>query len=308
MLPERSKSHLFLEWASTQVFGLLPSVRPINAAISQFYHWHFNKRLANLETPQHFNDFLMREKLDPQSGSALRTQLTDKELVKNFVTERLGPGHVVPTLEVIRSQRQLRDAVFPTPCVVKPTHSSQEVLFLKDSQPTPRERQALRYWLGKSYFAANRELNYKNLAKKLIVEPWIDNGGQPLEDVKLLCFHGRPKLIQVDRDRFDGHRRDYFDIRGALLPLTMRKAAAGLPFPHPDLLPRMVEVAKALSSGFPFLRVDLYVVGDQLLVGELTSFPTNCTIPFRPDAADRRIASLFVDPDQDITPASFAAA
>lgn len=307
MTPKRKAWWLLLEWIGATFFALLPDVDPVNRALARIYYFFYNGfRLPNLRAPRAFNEKLILLKLSGEARDPLRTRLTDKELVKQHVTAMFGPGHVVPTLAVLRTAREVDSFAFPTPCVVKPTHSSQEVMHL-EGQPTREARATLKYWLKKSYFTANREPNYKHLERKLIVEPVIGEAFGAIEDVKVLCFHGRPKFIQVDHARFNRHERDYFDIQGRLLPISMRKPSAGLSFPFPEKLTEMLSMAAALSKGFTFIRIDYYVAEGRVLVGELTSFPTNCTVPFRPLEADFRIAELFENPDIAITPASLGA-
>ncbi|MGE0410173.1 MAG: ATP-grasp fold amidoligase family protein [Amphiplicatus sp.] len=309
MAQKRKSSWLALEWTGTVLFGLLPDCRPVNLWLSKVFYLFYNKFVfPDLKSPRYFNEKLMALKNSEEARDPLRARVTDKELVKHHVTETLGPGHVAPTLAVLKTAREVDGFDFPLPCVVKPTHSSQEVLHLSDRQPTGQERRLLKYWLWKSYFAASREPNYRRLDKKLIVEPVIGKAFGEVEDIKVLCFHGRPKLIQVDHGRYREHRRDYFDSEGRRLPVTMRKPAADLPFPHAGKLAEIVGAAARLSAGFAFIRVDFYVVEGRLLVGELTSFPTNCTIPFQPLSADMTIARLFDEPDLEVTPALFESA
>jgi hypothetical protein len=301
MVPKRRKWWLFLEWFGSVVLGILPDTRAVNAVVSQLYYYVYNNTWANVRRPTRFNEKLIALKLSDEARTELRTTITDKELVKGFVSERIGADRVVPTLAILRTAQAVDAFTFPLPCVVKPTHSSQEVMFLTDSQPTSAERKLLKYWLGKSYFAANREPNYKGLEKKLIVEPLLGQAPGELEDVKVMCFHGVPKIVQVDHSRFSGHLRDFFDVSGQRLPISLRKANANLPFPYPEQLEEMVRLAAELSKPFSFIRVDFYVWRGRVLVGELTSFPSNCTRPFEPAPADLAVARFFDDPSLPFT-------
>jgi hypothetical protein len=273
-----------------------------------FYFFYNHYTFPNLSQPRYFNEKLINLKISDEARDPLRARVTDKELVKQHVTAMFGPGYVTPTLGIIRRARDVDSYSFPLPCVVKPTHSSQEVMCFTDRQPNDEERRTLKYWLKKSYFKANREPNYRHLEHKLIVEPILGGAFGGIEDVKVLCFHGKPKLIQVDHARYGEHRRDYFDIKGRALPVTMRKQAANLPFPFPEKLGEILAMSEKLSAGFSFIRADFYVVDERILVGELTSFPTNCTVPFQPLSADLIIARLFDEPDLEISPATFAGA
>jgi hypothetical protein len=90
------------------------------------------------------------------------------------------------------------------------------------------------------------------------------------------------------------HHANYYDLNWNLLNIGETEF---LPVPeHVELKPEnfddMVEIAKNLSVGMPFLRVDLYNVKGQIYFGELTFFPASGLIPFAPDSADNEIGNL----------------
>ncbi|MEE2690182.1 MAG: ATP-grasp fold amidoligase family protein [Pseudomonadota bacterium] len=307
MTPKRKQSWLLLEWVGTVLFGILPDTRFVNRALSRiifmFTNW-FDQ--PNLKNPTRFNEKLMLLKHSDEARTPLRTRVTDKEFVKAFVTEKVGPGHVVPTLAILKTPKEVDTFQFPLPCVIKPTHSSQEVMIFRDRQPDAKDRKRMKYWLWKNYYSSSREPNYRDLDKKLIVEKVIGGGLGVVEDVKVMCFHGKPKFLFVIRDKFGGaSSRDFHTVKGEWLPIIMRHAPSGLPFPHPDKLAELLEISKTLSAGFTFMRVDFYIADGQVLVGELTSFPTNCTVPFKPASADLTLARLFDEPDLELTPDMF---
>lgn len=307
MAEKRALSWLALEWFGTVVLGVLPDTGSVNAAIARLFYWAYNKRLPDLGAPRGFNERLINLKLSDDARSPLRSRVTDKEFLKDHVTRLVGAKHVVPTLAVLRSADEVDAYEFPAPCVVKPTHSSQEVLCMRTSRPTTRQRRKMKYWLWKNYFAASREPNYKNLEHKLIVEPVIGGDFGTLEDIKVWCFYGRPKLIQVDYDRHTQHRRDLFSIDGDLLPVERLAPQAGKPFAYAANLPELMRLSRALSAGFSFVRIDFYVVDNLLLVGEMSSFADGCVSPFKPASADLVLGKLFDEPDMRVGPDAFEA-
>jgi hypothetical protein len=54
----------------------------------------------------------------------------------------------------------------------------------------------------------------------------------------------------------------------------------------------MIEMARLLSKGFRFIRVDLYEINRTVYFGELTITPTGGFVPFIPDEADLEIGKL----------------
>lgn len=59
--------------------------------------------------------------------------------------------------------------------------------------------------------------------------------------------------------------------------------------PRPKRLEEMLESARLLAVDIPFVRVDFFEYGDQVLFSEMTFFPTSGMIPFTSRRADREI-------------------
>jgi hypothetical protein len=117
---------------------------------------------------------------------------------------------------------------------------------------------------------------------------------EAIKDYKFFCFNGEPKFLKVDFGRFVEHHANYYDLHWNLLPFG---ESGLLPVPeHEEAMPQnfdeMVTVARKLSAGFPFLRVDLYNVAGKIYFGELTFFPASGMLPFVPDSADFEIGEF----------------
>ena len=59
----------------------------------------------------------------------------------------------------------------------------------------------------------------------------------------------------------------------------------------PAKLEEMIALARKLSRGFPMVRVDFYVDGDRLYVGEMT-FSPGMFLKIEPTEEDRRMGDL----------------
>ena len=68
----------------------------------------------------------------------------------------------------------------------------------------------------------------------------------------------------------------------------------GPEIPLPSCFPRMRAVAEsARATGFDFVRVDLYALGDRIVVGELTHYPDGGNKSFDPPEWDARLGALW---------------
>ena len=64
-------------------------------------------------------------------------------------------------------------------------------------------------------------------------------------------------------------------------------AEHGVPVEKPAMLNEMLEMARTLSKGVPFLRTDFYYIHGRILFGELTLFPASGFQRFVPEYYDR---------------------
>jgi hypothetical protein len=111
---------------------------------------------------------------------------------------------------------------------------------------------------------------------------------QDIVDYKMFCFGGEPRVIMNCSERTLGLKADFFDAEWNHLPFTRKFPLASARPPRPEALPELLRLARILSAGFIFLRVDCHIIGDRVLIGELTLYPGNGMQPFSPVGWIRR--------------------
>jgi hypothetical protein len=264
---------------------------PYNETGDRFYH-RLNFMRKHHRAPNGamlWNDVWYRLKTSDEIRAPLRVFVSDKEHVKQFVREQVGDEYNVPTIAVLRSTSEVDEFDFPADCCIKPTHASGQVILRKDGAPVDRER--IKRWFGIDYYRFGREWNYRGLQRKVIVEPLIF-GGTNVEDFKIFCFQGVPRLIQVDIDRYINHTRKFFDVDWNEQDFSIIYPRSTADFPRPASLAKMLDVARRLSAPFSFVRIDLYSDGQQVLVGEVTNCSENAGGFFVPRNAEKRASEL----------------
>ena len=94
-------------------------------------------------------------------------------------------------------------------------------------------------------------------------------------DYKFYCYGGEPVHLNYcfDRDSRGHAEVTEFDINWQPRPDLSRGHYDAIP-EKPLCFDEMVEIAKALSKPFPFVRVDFYVEHDRPIFGELTFTPS----------------------------------
>lgn len=227
-----------------------------------------------------FNDVLFHMKVNGVLASPLRVFVSDKEYLKIFIKAVVGDEFNVPTLAILRSEEQLRTYSFPESCCVKPTHASGRVFF---KLPGDKINYGLLYeWFSKNYYLSGREINYKNLDKKLIVEPILFDNTE-LNDYKFFCWNGKARLVQVDFSRLTNHTRKIYDIDWIEQDYGLAEPRNNFVLDKPVNYNQMINLVETIAGYFPGLvRVDLYNLNGQIFVGEITNCHGNVEQKFMP--------------------------
>lgn len=230
-----------------------------------------------------FNDVLFRLKTSESIMNPLRTFVADKEYVKIYVRAIVGDAYNIPTLAVLRDADEIEAAEFPPQCCIKPTHASGAVIIRKNNEHVDRDQ--IKRWLSWNYYKTDRAVEYKYLEPKVIVEPIIF-GNSNVEDYKIFCYHGAPKLIQVDIDRYIAHTRRFFDANWNDLDFSIIYPRSEVTVDRPRNLDEMLSISARLSEAFSFIRVDLYSDGETIYVGEITNCSEGAKGTFIPPRAE----------------------
>jgi teichuronopeptide biosynthesis TupA-like protein len=236
-----------------------------------------------------WNDVLYRLKTTDEILDPLRVFVSDKELVKLYIRATIGEQYNVPTLAVLRSAGEVAEFDFPSRCIIKPTHASAQYILRRQGEPIDLDR--IRRWFGLNYYRAGREVNYKKLQPKVIVEPLVFDNAD-LSDYRFFCYRGEPRLIQVDMDRHTHHTRKILDTEWREQDFSILYPRSDRHLPKPETLPEMLDVARALSAPFSFVRIDLYSDGSSVIAGEITNVSANAGGIFRPLSAEKKASQV----------------
>lgn len=281
--------------------------RPLSdGAYLRIAHWLYYRRWPDYGHPrtlqEHIQAYLLRCR-DP----ALAT-LADKVAMRDYVERTLGPGYTVPLLGAWSHQDEVPLARLPYPLVLKPSHLSGRVLLVAEHRAADeaRLRERMRGWLRRDHSRSNREWFYAHIARRVIAEPLLqDDSGNVPADIKAYVIGGLVRYFQVDGGRFTRPTRNLYGPDWQLLPArtTLPRHRADAP---PAELPALIEMAEQLAAPVEFMRVDFYVIGTRVLVGELTHSPGAGLGRYYPPQFSEQLAAHWVLPSES-PPAAAAA-
>lgn len=246
--------------------------------------------------PKTFNEKLQWLKLYDRRPEY--TTMVDKYAVKKYVAAKIGEQYIIPTLGVWDNPEDIEWEKLPNQFVLKCTHDSGGLVICQNKLKLDKEaaKEKLRKSLLTDYYLNGREWPYKNVPRRIIAEKYIESAPNTndLPDYKFFCFNGEIKFLKVDFGRFVEHHANYYDLQMNLLPFG---ECVCLPVPQkvinkPLCFDEMIMIAEKLSKGMPFLRVDLYNVGEKIYFGELTFFPASGFGKFDPFEYDKKLGDL----------------
>lgn len=268
-------------------------------------------RQLDLTNPKTFSEKLQWLKL--YDRQPVYTTMVDKYEVKHWVSDRIGPSYVVPNLGVWNSFDEIDFDALPDQFVLKCTHDSGGLAICKDRArfDMHEARSKIEKSLARNYHYLGREWPYRDVRPRVLAEvylpTWAPEGGDAdaaalqrvseqaeagMIDYKFYCFHGEPKFLYVSQGLHDHQTAKMIfltcDWKPAGFVRPDYRHFDGVP-PRPSALDEMLSVARELSAGIPFVRVDLFEHFGRILFSEMTFHPVSGMMPVAPKSADLEI-------------------
>lgn len=251
------------------------------------YRVIFHQKL-NLKKPSAFNEKLQWLKLNDRKE--IYHVMADKYKAREFVAGIIGKEYLIPILGAWNQAADIDFECLPKEFVLKCTHDSQSIVICKNKKELDdtKVRKNLENALKSDYYVLGREWAYKGIEPRIVAEELlVDESGDDLKDYKVFCFHGAPRFIQVDYDRFKDHKRRFYSLEWEKLDIKITyEDDVSRVISKPACLNELLESSRKLAKGTPFLRVDWYITEKQLYFGELTFYPGCGFEPITPYAYD----------------------
>ena len=257
------------------------------------YRYWMGHRL-HLENPKTFAEKLQWMKI--YDRNPIYVTMVDKYDAKEYVGNLIGEEYIVPTYGVWNSFKEIDFDSLPDSFALKCTHDSGGNVMVsnKKNMNIVDAKKKIERCLGYNYFYHNREWSYNNVKPRVLAEEFLDNDGQEMVDYKFFCFGGIPKFLYVSQGMTDHTkaRMCFMKMDWTPAPFTRKdyKAYEGVP-EKPVCFDEMVEIAKRLSKGYRFLRIDLYCHKGRVYFSEITILPNGGFMHFYPEKYNRIIGS-----------------
>lgn len=250
----------------------------------------------DLENPKTFNEKLQWLKLYDRRPEY--TTMVDKYAAKQYVADRIGEEHIIPTLGVWDKFDDIDFNKLPDQFVLKCTHDSGGLVICKDKSKLDMEavRKKIIKSLKCNYYLAGREWPYKNVPRRILAEQYMeDEQTKELRDYKFFCFNGESKAMFIAtgrQKRGEDVKFDFFDTDFNHLPFKQGHENASVMPAKPERFQEMIEFAEKISKGIPHVRCDFYEVNGEAYFGEMTFYHFSGFTPFEPAEWDKRFDDM----------------
>ncbi len=223
-------------------------------------------------------------------SNPLRARVADRIKVREFVDEHAPSCKYPKQLWVGETLTMDIWNSLPNDFVLKANHGSHMTCIVDKTQNTFDEIAKIsEKWRVKDYSLDFGEWVYKDLPRVLIVEQKLDIEGKVPPDWKFFCANGKVFLVMLNTGRTETSEFDTF-----YLPDFTRLRELSMDYDYrqapdreePSCFKDAIQIAQQLSAPFDFIRVDLYLIGQNVYFGEMTCFPAAGSDAIKPTEFD----------------------
>lgn len=240
-----------------------------------------------------YNEKIQRAKLFDLEP--IKTELADKFLVRNWVSNKIGSKYLIPLLGAWDSFDDIDFSALPNQFVLKVNNASGTNIIVKEKEKMDvnRSRILVNWWLKRDYSTAGGfQMQYKNIVPKIIAEKYIVDNKNQLNDYRFMCFDGKVYYCIVDVDH---RRRNIYDLDWKLQNWQIGNFVNyEREIEKPQNFKKMIEIVEILCEGFPHVRVDLYNVDGKIFFGEMTFTHANGFQLVKPHTKNLELGHLWI--------------
>ncbi|MEV3826265.1 ATP-grasp fold amidoligase family protein [Aeromonas caviae] len=260
-----------------------------------------HKYIPNFNKPRTFSEKIICRKFDDKS--IVFSKYVDKFAVRSIVDNSLGQKYLIP---LIKSCKYIKPSDFddlPNQFVIKTSNGGggENVLIVDDKTTLNIQDVCNKFnsYLKMKMGTIVDESFYDIEPPRVIFEKLIkhQDGSSP-SDYKIHVFNSNDSsmaFIQVDADRFSNHKRSIYneDLSLAGFNIQPKYEPINSNYSFPANINELIFLAKKLSDGFKYVRIDMYSVDDEIYFGEMTFCHGSGWEPISPKSADFMLGSIW---------------
>lgn len=248
-------------------------------------------KFINFKKPITFNEKIQWLKI--YNRNEMYPSLVDKLEVRQYIENTIGKEYLIPLIWDGVNINDIPWDNLPKQFVIKYNHGSHCNIICKNKELLNKKDaiKKLKKWKRKNWYWYGREWPYKKIKPRILIEKYMTEFKEDLNDYKFYCFNGMPKVCMVITDRSTNLKETFFDMKFNKLDMFEGGCENDLSIEKPLKFEEMKKLAKTLSKNIPFCRVDFYNIGEKVYFGEITFYPDAGFQRFNPKEIDLEFGS-----------------
>jgi hypothetical protein len=269
-----------------KIYGILLRFMPDRMNCNWRHFIRFGK-FVDFKNPKTFNEKIQWLKI--YGNLQKYTNLADKYEVRKHIAKTIGEKYLIPMIGVWDKFEDIDFEKLPNQFVLKCTHDSGSVVICTDKTTfnIKETQNKLNKRLKRNFYDESREIQYKNIKPRIICEKYmVDECKTELSEYRIFCFNGMPKIIFRNNSIPPKiiTSRNIYDAEWNYIPASVGYPTdPNLIIAKPEKLDEMLDLAKILSKNIPHVRVDFYLIRNEIYFGELTFAHANGLQKFEPE-------------------------
>ena len=276
---------------TTRLYRKILRITPFKLALYIIYFRGY-KKILNLKNPQTWGEKIQWLKMN--GGLEELSPYVDKFEVRKYVEERIGKEYLNKLIGVYDNADDIDFESLPSKFVLKCTNGSGTIIICDDKSQfdIKKAKKVMKKWLRDNYYKEKKELQYKNVRNRIIIEKYLENDSGSLTDYKFYYFNGEIEYYGIFYDRYIDKSIDFYDKNGKKLigVKTCKIKNSNRTEPYDQRIKEMIKISKKLAEPFSCVRVDLYYANNKIYFGELTFTDGAGSDPWNPMKFDLEIA------------------
>ena len=140
--------------------------------------WYYEtcEKALDLSRPRTYNEKVQWLKL--YDTTPLKTRLSDKYLVRQWISEKIGDQYLIPLLGAWDHFDEIDFDALPNQFVLKANHGCGWLVIVKDKNKFNRgdAKKKFDYWMHTNFaYCAGLELQYRDIKPKIIAERYLED-------------------------------------------------------------------------------------------------------------------------------------
>lgn len=263
--------------------------------LSQAYYLKFGQKL-NFKSPKNINEKIQWLKI--YDNLPIKTELTDKVLVRSWIQSKIGNEYLKPVLWIGENFDKIPFNALPNSFFIKTNHGCKWHFIVKNKEEYLNNKNGLyeytkkqiNGWMSQTFFGwSDFETQYKDIKPQILIEPLLrDNiNSQPIE-YEIWCFNGKPQLFHKYKynDRHEYRISSAYNDNFENIDLIFLQEDINTNEPADNNLKKAVELSKILAKEFKLVRIDWMIYQNKLYFVEMTFTPFSGFILFAPKYKD----------------------